>query len=163
MRTKLNKSEQRIYRIWAAIKSRTSNPNVPCYRWYGAKGIQMCDEWKDSFDSFLKWSTENGYSDDLTIDRINSSLDYCPNNCRWITIKEQQHNRCNNLQITINGETKCLSEWARIFGINRFTVRSRHFGQGMDWETALTMPICDTTKNINKWNGSERRGHPRNQ
>ena len=148
MRTKLNKSEQRVYRIWAAIKSRTSNKNVPCYKWYGQKGIKMCDEWYESFDSFLNWSIKNGYKDDLTIDRIDPVLDYSPNNCRWITIKDQQHNRCNNINITINGETKCLSEWAEIYKINRFTARSRHYEQGLDWETALSMPLMHPARHL---------------
>lgn len=78
----------RLYRIWANIKTRCNNPNAPNYKFYGGKGIAICDEWGGDFQTFYEWAMDNGYKDDLTIDRINSDLDYSPENCRWITQSE---------------------------------------------------------------------------
>ena len=84
---------RRIHRIWTGMKSRCYNPHEEGYFCYGMRGVKVCDEWRDSFKSFLEWSLENGYSDDLTIDRINSNGDYEPSNCRWASAKEQLENR----------------------------------------------------------------------
>ena len=83
-----HQSGTRLYRIWANIRQRCLNPNIPDYQYYGAKGIKVCDEWKNSFESFMAWALQNGYADGLTIDRIDSSGDYEPKNCRWITQSE---------------------------------------------------------------------------
>lgn len=84
---------KRLYRIWANMKSRCGNENVKCFQYYGGRGISVCDEWKNSFETFEKWSIENGYSDNLTIDRIDCDGNYEPSNCRWSTMKEQSNNR----------------------------------------------------------------------
>lgn len=83
----------RPYRIWIGIKSRCRNPNDTGYRWYGGRGINVCNEWNDDFNSFYEWSMTHGYSDDLTIDRIDVNGDYEPSNCRWITMAEQSSNK----------------------------------------------------------------------
>lgn len=83
----------RIYRIWIGMKSRCRNPNDTGFQWYGGRGIDICDEWWDDFITFHDWSMSHGYSDELTIDRINVNGDYCPENCRWITMNEQHKNR----------------------------------------------------------------------
>lgn len=78
----------RLYRIWSGIKQRCNNPNCNNYRYYGAKGIRMCDEWSKDFSAFKEWATKNGYADELTIDRIDPAKDYAPDNCQWITAHE---------------------------------------------------------------------------
>ena len=78
------KSNTRPYRIWLGMKARCFNEDNKDYRWYGKKGIKICDEWNNSFALFYHWGNENGYKDDLTIDRINPKGDYEPDNCRWI-------------------------------------------------------------------------------
>lgn len=95
------------------------------YKDYGGRGITICDEWENSFQAFFDWAMANGYRDDLTIDRIDVNGNYCPKNCRWITNQEQASNRrtCHNL--TYNGETHNLKEWAKIIGINYSTLRAR--------------------------------------
>ena len=83
-------SNTRIYNIYKGMKRRCNNPNAPKYNHYGGKGIKICDEWlsEDGFLNFYNWSMDNGYSNDLTIDRINANQNYEPYNCRWITLEE---------------------------------------------------------------------------
>lgn len=84
----------RIYRIWKAMKNRCNNPNTPDYKkWYGSKGVKVCDEWQADFMAFYRWAIDNGYHDTLSIDRIDPFGNYEPNNCRWATAKEQANNK----------------------------------------------------------------------
>ena len=81
----------RIYRIWSNMKSRCYVAKSTRFRFYGEKGIKVCDDWKNSYIEFKKWALSHGYSKDLVIDRVDSNLDYCPENCRWITAKLNNH------------------------------------------------------------------------
>ena len=108
----------RLRNIWCGIKRRCTNPKDSRYPRYGGRGIAICDDWLYSFDSFQQWAINNGYSDNLTIDRIDNNGDYIPDNCRWITHSEQQRNRNNNIRVEHNGESKTISEWSRILGLS---------------------------------------------
>lgn len=91
--------KERLYEIWRGMKKRCYNQNALAYKWYGAKGIVVCEEWKHNFEAFYNWSMSHGYKKGLTIDRINSTGNYEPDNCRWTTQKNQVINRglqCNN-------------------------------------------------------------------
>lgn len=90
---KHGKRHTRLWRIWSNMKSRCYNPKVPSYEDYGERGITVSDEWKNNFQAFYEWAMNNGYSDELTIDRINNDGIYEPSNCRWVTRKEQNRNR----------------------------------------------------------------------
>lgn len=83
----------KLYRVWVKMRSRCNDPNAQNYRWYGAKGIKVCDLWNDSFPAFEKWARDNGYADGLEIDRIESDDDYRPGNCRWVTKRQNIRNR----------------------------------------------------------------------
>ena len=91
--TKHNLSYTRIYRIWKNIKTRILNPKKERYINYGGRGITICEEWKNDFISFYNWAMENGYSDELSIDRIDNDGNYCPENCRWTTRTIQNRNQ----------------------------------------------------------------------
>lgn len=127
LKTKHGKSNTRLYTAWENMKTRCYNPNDDFYADYGGRGIKVCDEWLDDFTSFYKWSMENGYKSHLTIDRIDNNGDYSPDNCRWVDLKTQGRNKRNNVQVTINGETKTLSEWAESEGINQKTLFTRYY------------------------------------
>ena len=105
-----------LYGRWKNMRQRCNNPNKRDYQYYGAKGIKVCDEWND-FKVFQEWAYENGFEPSLTIDRIDGDKDYCPSNCRFITIDEQQRNKCNNRFIEYCGETYTLSQLSRKLNI----------------------------------------------
>lgn len=134
------KKNSRIYRIWSSMKSRCSHPSVNGYERYGGRGIKVCDEWKDDFLSFYEWSQKNGYSDKLTIDRINVNGDYSPSNCRWISWKEQSRNTRTNHNISYQGKTRCLKEWSEILGINYGTLKNR-IRHGWSIQRAFEEPV----------------------
>lgn len=85
----------RLYNIWANMKQRCYNTDNPRFKDYGARGIVMCNEWRNSFENFYKWSISNGYDKKLTIDRIDNDGVYEPSNCKWSTYKEQSQNKRN--------------------------------------------------------------------
>lgn len=120
------------------MKQRCYNENNTRYKHYGGRGIAVCDEWRNNFQAFYDWSMANGYKDTLTIDRIDVNGNYEPNNCRWITNKEQQRNRRDNKLYTINNVTKCLSEWCEIYNINYSTAHYRLL-KGLTIKQALEM------------------------
>lgn len=136
----------RLYNVWAQMISRCTYSNRWDYKHYGGRGITVCNEWFD-FVNFKYWAEHNGYSDTLTLDRINPDGEYSPANCRWSTILEQQNNRRNNHRMTYNGETHSMADWARIVDIPYSTLRSRKNSLGWSDEKALTTPVIHNNKN----------------
>ena len=118
-------SNSRIFHVWTGMKERCYNKNYPKYKLYGARGIVVCDEWKDDFMTFYNWAMDNGYKEGLTIDRIDVNGNYDPSNCRWTDIKTQNRNRRNTPYYTINNETKSLAEWCKILNLKYGTVYAR--------------------------------------
>lgn len=143
-----NQRHTYLYEVWKGIRQRCKNPKHPSYHNYGGRGIKVCDEWDKSFQAFYDWSYTNGYSTEnqkneklkLTIDRIDNNGNYEPCNCRWVDRKVQASNTRLAKLFTINGETKCLSEWCKLFGIKRNTIY-RRIKNGWTIEKALTTPI----------------------
>lgn len=129
----------RLYSVWSNMITRCYNPNSQKYPHYGGRGISVCEEWR-TFSVFCEWALNNGYTDDLTIDRIDVNGNYEPANCRWVSWIVQERNRTNNHVVTLNGQTKCLTEWCNIYGISRGTVGTR-IHRGWSVEDALTTPV----------------------
>lgn len=115
-----------LYRVWSRIKNCTTNPNHPDFKWYGAKGVKVCEQWHRDFAVFYDWAINSGYRQGLTIDRINVDGNYEPSNCRWVTIQEQSHNRTDNVKITHEGQTHTLARWSELTGIKVGTITSRY-------------------------------------
>lgn len=134
----------RLYGIWSNMKTRCYCKTDPHYKRWGGRGIQVCDEWKNSFTSFYQWAVENGYEDTLTIDRIDNDKNYEPSNCRWATLIEQANNTRNSRYYTHNGETHTMAEWSRILGINREVLKDRVFKLGWSFEEAVRTPKLST-------------------
>lgn len=124
-RTTHGMSNTRIYRIYKKINRRCNIESDPAYQNYGGRGIKMCKEWEDSFEAFYEWSLESGYSDSLSIDRIDNNGDYCPENCRWSTYEEQANNRRSCINVTYQGRTQTVKQWCKELGLRTGTVYSR--------------------------------------
>ncbi len=117
-------THHRLYSIWANMMSRCENKNNERYKDYGGRGITVCKRWRDS-EYFFKWALNNGYSENLTLERNNVNGNYSPFNCTWKTKKEQSRNTRNNIRIEINGVVKVLSEWCEYFDVNYKRVHAR--------------------------------------
>lgn len=141
-------SNERIYNIWSKMLSRCEKEYETSYHRYGGKGVSVCEEWKD-FITFYDWSIKNGYSDDLTIDRVDNSGNYCPENCRWTSYKEQARNQSSNILVEYNGETKTLAEWAEIYSLPYKLVHLRYRRYNWNIEKTLKTPIRNKNKGGN--------------
>ena len=125
-------ASKRLYEIWVNMKTRCYNPNCYEAKYYSLKNITVCDEWKNCYKNFEKWSMENGYTEHLTIDRIDGNKGYSPENCRWANFDVQNRNKCNNINITIDGETKNIKDWCRLAGVKYKAVMSFYYRHGKD-------------------------------
>ena len=142
--SKRGKNRSRIYKIWAKMKGRCENESDQSYMHYGARGICVCDEWHD-FLTFKDWAFSNGYSDDLTIDRIDVNGNYEPDNCRWVGMDVQLSNQRTTIKITLGNVTHSLKKWCELLNLNYTTVQARR-RKGMDIYKAMFSPIICTTK-----------------
>jgi hypothetical protein len=124
------------YRTWVNIHQRCENPKQPAYKWYGAKGVKVCERW-GKFENFL---ADMGLKiPGITIDRIDSYGDYSPANCRWLSNVDQQRNRRRHVLMTYLGETLQAAEWARRLNIHQSTLLKR-IKAGWSVEKALSTP-----------------------
>ena len=114
------------------MKARCYRETDTCYERYGGRGIKICDEWKNDYLAFHNWAVNNGYSDNLTIDRINVDGNYEPENCRWATNEQQCNNRRTNINIKIGNATKTLKEWCDIFEVDYKKVNARYHRNGYE-------------------------------
>lgn len=127
----------RLYNIWKSMRERCNNPNNINHKTYYDNGIKVCAEW-DDFSVFKKWALSNGYSEKLTIDRIDSKGNYNPLNCRWATYIEQANNTKSTRFITFNGKTLSYSQWERELGLSRGLISSR-ISKGWNIEKVLSI------------------------
>lgn len=123
-------SRTRLYQIYHKMIGRCTKKYCKNYNNYGMRGIKVCKEWKESYFAFYKWAMNNGYNDNLTIDRIDSNGNYEPNNCRWVTYKVQNNNRRSNVYFTYNGERRTMKEWSELLNIPYITIQRRYYRFG---------------------------------
>ena len=114
-----------LYKVYYGMKNRCKLKSNISYKYYGGRGIRVCDEWESDFMAFYQWAINNGYKKGLSLDRIDNDGNYCPENCRWVDRIKQNSNRRANVFITHNGETHTVAEWSRITGINMQTMLGR--------------------------------------
>lgn len=118
------KKATRLYKCWQDMKARCSNPKNKRYKNYGGKGVVVCNEWANSYETFQKWALNNDYSDELTLDRINVNGNYEPSNCRWATTEIQANNKTNCRYIEFQGKKQSLAQWCRELNLNYGTISS---------------------------------------
>lgn len=135
----------RLMRIYHNMKQRCNNPNNTVFSRYGGRGIRVCDLWECSYNEFAAWALLNGYRDDLTLDRIDNDGNYCPENCKWVTRKEQANNRHDNVFVEWNGQRKTITAWAESLGFSDRTLWSR-IQSGWSVERAFTEPAHSDCK-----------------
>lgn len=125
-----NWNNKRIKKTFDGMKQRCYNENEKSYRWYGAKGIKICNEWMNNPLLFEEWAIQNGYEDNLTIDRIDENKDYSPDNCRWITGAQNTKYKSTTYLINVNGEIHTGKDWARELGlgVNLINTYIRKYG-----------------------------------
>ena len=128
---------EKLYNVWKNMKSRCYDKNSDRYYTYGARGVKICEEWKNNFRVFAKWAYQNGWKVGLSIERKDHNGNYCPENCTFITMNEQARNKTSNVLVTYNGETKCVAEWAEIIGIDAKTIYARLYRGITDPEIIL--------------------------
>lgn len=130
---------KRIYQIWKAMLARCYDPNNEHRSVYYERGISVCDDWK-TFELFQSWALAGDYSDGLSLDRIDNDLGYSPENCRWVTQKEQCRNKRNNVILKFHGEERPISEWAELYGLKTTTLWWR-INHGWEIERAITEQV----------------------
>lgn len=137
----------RLYTTWKGMKRRCNSKNDEKYYCYGGRGIKVCKEWLNDFSVFRYWAMNNGYSDDLTIDRINVNGNYEPSNCRWADMETQMNNMTTNRILTYKGEDYTMTQLARKFSLNPGTLWSR-LNKNWPLEMALITPIMRIRRKV---------------
>lgn len=137
---------KRIKHILKGMKQRCYNKNHINYKRYGGRGITVCDEWLNNSQAFVDWALSHGYADDLTIDRIDNNGNYEPDNCRWATQEEQQHNKSSNVFLTYKGKTQDIKQWADDLGVYYVTLWTR-YKNGWDTKRIIEEPIHEECRN----------------
>ena len=132
-------SATRLYRIWNTMKSRCEIKSQTVYKHYGGRGIKVCKEWQD-YPTFKKWALLHGYTEKLTLDRVDVNGNYEPNNCRWVNMKTQANNTRTNRFVVCDGVSHTLAEWAELTDINAETIGYR-LNHGWDTHKALFTPV----------------------
>jgi hypothetical protein len=133
-------SKTRLYRTWLAIKRRCYYKKGIDYKYYGGRGITVCDEWINSFETFKEWALNNGYEDTLSIDRKLVNENYSPSNCRWVSHKVQMNNFRRNRKILIDDQSMNVCEAAIKYNIRSGTIIRRLNLGWSDLESVTTKP-----------------------
>lgn len=136
-----NKSKSKLYRKWVSMKRRCYDITSAGYKNYGGRGIEVCDEWKESFESFYDWAMKTRQDDTLTLERVDVNGNYCPENCTWITKAEQSNNRTSCIMITYNGKTQNLMQWCKELNLDYKRTYNRMFKSHWSFDKAISTPV----------------------
>ena len=136
-------SKTKLYRHWISMIYRCQNPKNQAYKWYGARGIKVCQKWQ-TFEGFKKWVEETRTNEEYTVERIDVNGDYCPENCTWIPLSSQANNRRSNVMIEYNGKRQNLTDWCKELNLNYKRVHNRIYKLGWDFSKAISMPVKDS-------------------
>jgi TusA-related sulfurtransferase len=118
---------------------RCHNPKNRAYKWYGARGIKVCEDWHN-FENFKNWVLSTRPDELYSCERVDVNGDYCPENCTWIPLNEQANNRRTCIYITYNGKTQNLMQWCKELDLNYKLVHNRMYKCGYDFEKAIKTP-----------------------
>lgn len=148
----------KLYATFSRMKGKCYNPTHDHYKWYGARGIKICDEWLNSYVAFRDWALSNGYIEGLTLNRKENNGNYTPDNCNWVTMKEQSRNRRSNKFVVFNGVRMTNAEVAEKYGMSQITL-GRRLLNGWGSDRAIKQPVgksvyvtCNgITKNLSGW------------
>lgn len=141
-------SHTRIHRIWSKMQERCYNANKDTYKYYGGRGIEVCDEWRgtEGFIRFMEWAFNNGYSDELTIDRINVDGNYCPENCRWADKITQANNTRVTKYYDLDGRKCTVRDLSNMFNIPSDKIRARIY---LGWTIRQAVGLDERRRNGN--------------
>ena len=139
---------KRLYNIYNKVKRRCFEASEQRCKDYGGRGITMCNAWVNSFDVFADWAKTHGYTDDLTLERIDVNGNYCPENCMWITRVQQARNKRDTVIVEYNGRNVKLIELAENAAVTYDTLHDRIFRRGWDVKTAVCTPSMRTKKSF---------------
>ena len=145
----------RLYNIWSKMKERCYNTTRKAYKNYGGKGVHVCDEWRNDFQKFYDWAINNGYKENLTIDRINSNGNYEPSNCRWITLSENTRLKYESDFITVRNLSLTIHDWANRIGLSQKTLRDRYKEHGKSWIQDAIKSALETGDNSHLYKRKE--------
>ena len=134
------------------MKERCYNEKNIKYKDYGGRGIKICEDWLSDFAKFYDWSVNNGYNDELTLDRIDFNGNYEPKNCHWATQQEQQNNRRDNVHINVNGKDFTISQLARLIKSKPASVAYR-LKHGWSIDDIINKPFENTKERLITFNG----------
>ena len=163
--TKHGKCHSRIYRIYNGMVRRCYSPNCKAFEHYGGRGITLCKEWKDSFDTFYDWAINNGYADNLTIERKNVNGDYEPDNCCWIEKKYQTLNMTTTHFVKYQNKTMALSELCRLVNVSPATVSKYEEKFNYDYDALVNFVLNSPHhkkfyRRENKWQKRKKQEQP---
>lgn len=114
-------TKTKLFMVWSDMRHRCNNPNHRAYKWYGGKGVKVCEEWNNDYITFKTWALENGYKEGLTIDRVDADKNYCPENCCWATRREQSSHISSCRFFEFMGKKYYVRQFCREMRVSRYT------------------------------------------
>ena len=134
-------SGHRFYGTWVSMKQRCCTPSRDCFSYYGGRGISVCEEWRDDPAAFCEWCDNQKVPKRYTLDRIDNDGNYCPENCHFVSMKEQSRNTRQNVWIEHNGETLCYHDFIEKYGVVKNRTAYGRVYKGWNYKDAALTPL----------------------